>query len=223
MFELKKVETAPQSESKKEKVLIYPMFQKKINQVIEICETLDALEHDNSFTTENLFTSLVKETISLCNMAKRVCSDNGYRKAISKATASQVSCSFSKQNGLYRIRFDKLFPKRVTFLGNDADNIWQSYVMALQNTLFAEGITPFGERAVVVYMHHFANDESMIDYDNMDSKAILDALAVYFFKDDNPKHFAKYEDFTYSDNGTSFTEILIMSQSKFIEFFTNCH
>lgn len=74
----------------------------------------------------------------------------------------------------------------------------------------------YKDRVIVLIKNYFTSNEDMVDYDNIDSKIIMDCISTYFLKDDNPKTHIKVEDYGISKYRHS--EIFIIPLIKWYDY-----
>ena len=87
-----------------------------------------------------------------------------------------------------------------------------SYRMPIYNALkkaFPNRRPLFLNKCNILIVHHFNNEEDMIDYDNFDYTHLLNCLASFFLTDDSPKYYRLSIDGEV--DGKDFTEIYLKS------------
>lgn len=71
------------------------------------------------------------------------------------------------------------------------------------------------ENVVVSFVYHFAENIRMFDYDNLETRSILNVLTKFIIKDDSPKQINMYQSAAF--DGETCTEIFIESKDAFLK------
>lgn len=88
-------------------------------------------------------------------------------------------------DGFYQIELPPLINKRWK---NELNNFpFDALYWVLFKNLQDNLIKKY-EKAGILFVHHYSNPKSIFDYDNLESKKIIDILSMFFLEDDNMKY-----------------------------------
>ena len=138
---------------------------------------------------------------------------------ITGPSSVKAQISFIEKDTLH-IVFDKLLPKRPKSVKNyqteKFENIKKTYIKPILDFMKDKRVFIYEEKAIVVFIHHFANEHTVRDHDNFEVKFIIDCLAAYTLIDDSAKYLSQYMDYVMDDK--DYSEIYLMPYSKFYNF-----
>ena len=115
----------------------------------------------------------------------------------------------------YSILFDSLLPKRAWTKAELDSAIWQ-YVIPLYSELKKAHLKPLGKRAAIEVIHHFKDKNEVKDFDNIESKAVIDCITANLLADDSPQYMSLH--FDYCMDTSSYTEVRIWEEDKFFQY-----
>lgn len=217
MLNMKEIET--EQIKQKKATHLCKKIQSKTAKINELAVLRDMAEDECDYDkVGSISLELVKTIYSLRNIIKTDFFEKGSEKSYYKLLESTVDCKGSRSGRVYTYIFDKLLPYRsvlekgmVKGYLEDINCFKASLAKAIEETK----PEMFNERAVVKIIHHFSDIRRVKDYDNTESKAVLDVMKIYFLKDDNPAYMSIY--FDYMLDSSDFTEIVILPETEFFQ------
>ena len=132
-----------------------------------------------------------------------------------------------KDKGILHIVLPILIPKRIKvnekYRFKELQRIKSSFCAGIEEWFWDRDNfcrkNNYCEKVVLVFLNHYPEEVMAKDHDNMETKPFIDAIAAYGLPGDDPKWCAHYMD--YILDGENYTEIYVVPQKYFAEFFTN--
>lgn len=143
-------------------------------------------------------TKFIKSCLALANASKNLgdmtgnCVDEVY-----SADVPLCGCRIVEEESSTRIIFDTLIPKKIKYKKNknaDLSNIYAAYLAEYYKVAHETEHRLYNEPVILVFLNHFCSKTDMIDPDNMDYHAFLDAISATFLVDDGPEWCAYFMD-----------------------------
>lgn len=127
--------------------------------------------------------------------------------------------NITAKNGVYSIKMDGMLPfpakGNVYYLHEKLD-----YALELYREKMKLEAPIFEERCAVVFIHHYdiakTRRRYIRDYDNLEYRCVLNALARHFMWDDDPASYTLMH--TIAPDNSNFTEVKIMTIRDFQSF-----
>lgn len=216
MFDFKE-EYVERQEVKNESVSLLEMIEPKIRKITSKAELVEMSSRSKDTSgIAGFLKDIMKDCVALNNTVRGYAVNIGFGRVVENAVSELVHCNICDIDGDYHIYFDKLLPYRSQYYNDNKDSVYPSYIKALHTEAKRAALPVRSARTAVVFLHHFADEKNMLDYDNMETKSIMDAVAVNYLKDDSPKWCTYYMDCVV--DGENYSEIILMEQSRLAEF-----
>ncbi len=174
-------------------------IKKKLTE-LNNCAIMYEQSSYNIEAKKSILESMIKLTNSIQSDLKRKSSGmvvNG--KSLYENTISDVVCRVEEKSDFLRITFDRLLPKREA-----KEDI--PFITALSEELKKVSIK-FDERIELSVIHHFKDKRDVKDYDNLESKRIIDILTLYVIKNDSPEYLSVR--FDYVPDINEYSELIL--------------
>lgn len=99
----------------------------------------------------------------------------------------------------------------------DADRWKMSYNQAFSNEFENGKFKIYNEKVTIIFFHHYDRSRRVVpDTDNLETKQIIDIIALYVLRDDSYEYMSHYVDVIEDDK--EFTEIIVCPSNKFHEY-----
>lgn len=138
--------------------------------------------------SDEAFDMLVRDCADILNSLTREQSMAYNRfsvmEKVYRAGKEMSDIDFSKSGSATIITLDRTLPKRKEGKSY-ADEFRLSYYDAFKS-YFANNPTHYDQKVTITITSIYQNERSMLDYDNMSVKHIIDLIALHMLSDDNP-------------------------------------
>lgn len=120
--------------------------------------------------------------------------------------------SVSEENGTVLVKTISVLPHRKS----DSTYFYNELYGAVKRYAEKHEVKRYGKDAVVVISHVTSYDAVSRDYDNYETKALIDIVALFFLVGDNPECMKLYQESVYGEK--PYTEIRIMTYEAFKKY-----
>lgn len=179
---------------------------------------------------DNLFEQLTSVSKSIANKSDRISEILADFGIIPKTTDVRtdildVELNFRFFEDTIIIELPELLPHRPVYdvctktmrYFYDYDKWKNSYEKAFRKQFEHGKFSIYDDKVCVIFLHHFDKKKKRVpDPDNLETKAIIDIIALYLLRDDSHKYMSHYVDAVEDDR--SFTEIIVCPISKIHEY-----
>lgn len=150
---------------------------------------------------------------------RKVLSELGYEEELISTDFPKIKLTGEIEDDILHIVLPDLLPDKVEQgEGRRYSEITYTYTSAFKN-FFTKGRFPiYEQKAVLVFINYYLDEQHLKDHDNFETKQIIDILSIFLLPDDNPKWCANYMDYKMGEY--NHTEIYVVPYSKFMKFFT---
>lgn len=192
--------------------------------------TLKKIEDNLNENNEcmDLFDQLTAVAKSILNKSDRIyeiLADFGVHppkeESLNRAELSSVKLDFHSYDDILIIDLPELLPHRPTYDASRrtmkyyyAVDKWKIMYEAAFRKEFEYGkFQIYGDKVCLIFLHHYDRSKKVVpDTDNLETKPIIDIIALYLLRDDSYEYMSHYVDAVEDDR--SYTEIIICPLSK---------
>lgn len=196
--------------------------------------TLKKIEDDLNDNNEctDLFDQLTTAARSILNKSDRIyeiLADFGIHPSqeelLSRTELSSVIIDFRAYEDTLIIDLPELLPHRPTYDAvkrtmkyyYDIDKWKIMYEAAFRKEFEYGKFQIYGEKVCLIFLHHYDREKKVVpDTDNLETKPIIDIIALYLLRDDSYEYMSHYVDAVEDDR--SYTEIIICPLSKLHDY-----
>jgi len=209
---------------------LYKLNRKEINRCItEVMSDMDALigtlaalnqvdpgKYPENYEILSMEACLRAERIA-CNIRHFIYTTASItKKDLMKLISQEHNVKIAKDDnyGALSITLPSLLPKKKQV--NGGEFLLDALYFALQEFAEANGYTKFKE-CVVCFFHAYdkkISSQKIRDYDNIETKQVLDIIAAFTMTDDSGRYCDTYH--TSISGEANFTEIVVVEKDKFL-------
>lgn len=194
----------------------------KIDPYKEAEKYRNALE-EFSLKTELTCLLLRENYFQLCSFLPANSNNQEYREEYLNTTIQNLNIDIKKEKGIYKITLPALLPKNS---GRRTDKLFSAALCDLLyhaiNNYHANNKIKVINKAVVAYVHHYANASipfGVRDNDNVEIKNINNVLTNFFVLDDSGNCMDLVNIACKNTSGKNKTQIFIMPQKLFPKWY----
>ncbi len=181
-------------------------------------EVTQVVQQKNSGLIPLVSAAFINSCLKLSNSAKILGDMAGYGIGeILSADVSPCKCRIVEEESSTRVVFDALIPKKIKYIRNknaDVSNIYATYLADFYRKVGEKKRRIFNEAVVIEFINHFCCREDMVDHDNFDYSAFLDAISAAFLIDDGPLYCSYFMD-SITDT-RNYSEFIILPRKQFM-------
>lgn len=168
----------------------------------------DALRYPENFAEATLAAALRGERLT-CSLRQLVYTGATKKAEYLSSAASAQGIVIQHQGQHITITLPSLLPKR---RGHSSEFLTDPLFFALSEYAMVHQIGRL-DHAVVCFIHTYGQEAPTRDYDNIESKQLLDVVAMFTLEDDGGQYCDVYH--TTRTGAASLTEIHVMSRASF--------
>lgn len=195
-------------------------YYKAANSLKKKCETIiKAVDNISNSIKNNEFGiiptyegQLASAGRGLPDMVNRLISYAGNDPAQIMDQYAAEPCSISLNERVVNVRFGSLIPHREK-RGVESYASSIPYIRAFYKAAEDLQGMHYDTPVVLVFLHHYAAEEEMVDHDNLLYKPFIDAISVLLLKNDSPRQCSHF--MGHMMDNCSFTEIYVIPENMF--------
>lgn len=202
-------------------------ISRKINRIQSSINSLEQLlaPDNKSITvtcTDKYIMNIIEDSVKLADIAKCLAPASGLELLdILLSTDATAKCEISlTDNRVTRIRFDRLFPRKLSGSGKgkntDGLAVYQQFALPLLQKMHELHPEQYTSRIVIAVISHYSTETNICDYDNQEIAKIIDVLSTGYIKDDSPKFCSFYYD--YMMDSSDYSELYLIPEDTFSLF-----